>query len=178
MDPLPVVFVWVLATDSQQQQAPGTRHHPPSVAQICRRIYTMWGWRGFWRGLWPCLLRVGPGVGIYFYSLDFLTGSWKAFFAGSKKASAGLHLESLGLRSSEEQAKERYDSGLAQRIDEDGQGGPSSLSGALQQAEEETKAPPWYNAAVSAIARGVAVLVFNPISVIKTRVESSWVGLR
>lgn len=157
-----------LLGDFQQQLAPGTRHSPPSVGQICKRIYTMWGWRGFWRGLWPCLLRVGPGVGIYFYSLDFLTDSWKFIAAAAKKANAVAQLEDASL------APSGRLNGSAQGADTEA--GSRPLSNALQKAEER-KAPPWYNAAVSAIARGVAVLVFNPISVIKTRVESSWVGL-
>ncbi|PHJ22369.1 solute carrier family member 38 [Cystoisospora suis] len=159
----------VIKTQQQQQQAPGTRHNPPSVGQICKRIYTMWGWRGFWRGLWPCLLRVGPGVGIYFYSLDFLTGSWKFVAAAAKKANAVSRLEEPSLVPSDGH------NGSAQGSDREA--GSLPLSNAVQKAEEETKAPPWYNAVVSAVARGVAVLVFNPISVIKTRVESSWVGL-
>ena len=38
--------------------------------------------------------------------------------------------------------------------------------------------PAWYLGFISGVARGAAVAIFNPISIVKTRMESSLVGLR
>ncbi|KFH03227.1 mitochondrial carrier superfamily protein [Toxoplasma gondii VAND] len=250
----------VIKTQQQQQQpvTVGGVRQRPSVAEVCRRIHSMWGFQGFFRGLWPCLIRVGPGTGVYFYSLDMLTGSWGSFATFSRKAAEAVDRRfSFALsegkeRQGEAQQRSPQKKQIAERqpeaegektatreenvvdvkrdktrekTEETGsrraaewrgripQGGEcacettatlvhaaaeeTAATGFLLEGEAEREvsrevnaetvspteespgpAPPWYNAAVGAVARGVAVVFFNPITVVKSRVESSWMTSR
>ncbi|CBZ49531.1 putative mitochondrial carrier domain-containing protein [Neospora caninum Liverpool] len=196
----------------QQPVSAGVRGRP-SVTEVCRRIHSMWGFRGFFRGLWPCLIRVGPGTGVYFYSLDMLTGTWASFSAVSRKAAQAAPWRPASGLSVHAEKSEEPGNAAAADASRWGLRGECALEttaalvhaaaeetagrGVLLEGEEERKvsgeiegdlqspmqgdsekAPPWYNAVVSAAARGVAVVFFNPITVVKSRVESSWMTSR
>ncbi|PFH38770.1 carrier superfamily protein [Besnoitia besnoiti] len=213
----------VIKTQQQQQQplSVGGARQSPSAWEACKRIRGMWGFPGFFRGLWPCLIRVGPGTGIYFYSLDLLTGSWSSVSALSQKAAQLAGAAAPAAEGPREETPPARERDTAQRLCEEevaifgaaeaaaaldsllegeaerrlAPGEIAEAAGEIAEAAGETrrrpttagrgarkdleeKAPPWYNAAVGAVARGFAVVFFNPITVVKSRVESSWMSSR
>ena len=46
---------------------------PPDVSTVVRDIYREHGWRGYWKGLGPRLLRIIPGQGITFTVYEMLS---------------------------------------------------------------------------------------------------------
>ncbi|OEH75430.1 mitochondrial carrier domain-containing protein [Cyclospora cayetanensis] len=166
----------VIKTRQQQQGATGVK---VCIRTAAGAIHRQYGLLGFWRGSIATVLRVAPGTGLYFSALGPMMGTWGTVAPLLRC----LPLDRLMETSSKLLPFSIVDFVPVSACDNSfiskaltailgGVCGP--LSGCLLLLQlDPNVVPAWYLGVISGVARGAAVVLFNPISIVKTRMESS-----